>query len=592
MFLPHLIDKSNEPHDFGDLFDYKYEQHKRVIVTTADVYKLPPSNVELSRPEVMLDVSEVMPDTPKVVPEVALTAESHMGWDHPQFKVESDPLRFLTPTTPYRGLLLYHGHGKRKLASSMAESFKRVLVLTPSPDLFREVLTKEQQDKFIVSTYEDATELDDACVIVEDVHTFVNHPKYDELLHADCRVIALSRTPVVNEVFDLAKVLNLVRGKRTTYEVASVSLSEDEIRKTLPDADTIHIEDITTLTQAPRGFMHTKDHKLQYVGANHVSFENRVSMLFGVPPVLVESYALPTTKDEFHDQFVKDKHDFASHIRGLVSFAPPLPVTTHVHKCTMSEDQLVQHTEARSVDNETMLRVCNSVYPKRTADGLGADYVDDLEEYSPKYHAMCKFIQAHLDQSHVVYTREPEVLSVVFEGKGFHKDSEPRYMVLEAKPWDQSGVCIVTTPHIHVKGDHVHILEWSEMDKLVGRACHKNTQVHKYVMVGDPLNETADEVAHKHSPLVASFLKQLVDASIGATVQCTIPLQGFELTYEKQETWPPYVAMHCQGKHVGYVSCKFNKLGKKVYVFYDVEKQKLPTQAKVVAYLKSIVVDK
>lgn len=142
----------------------------------------------------------------------------------------------------YKGLLLYHELGSGKTCTSIMVAdkmikkglIKRVFVVSPGSlrsgwiGEYCQVCGKdddylEKYFTFITYNYnvgKNLPNLDNSLVIIDEVHNLINGTKnmsknatliYDSLQKANCRILALSGTPVYNDVFEFALLGNLLK---------------------------------------------------------------------------------------------------------------------------------------------------------------------------------------------------------------------------------------------------------------------------------------------------------------------------------------------------------------------------------------------
>lgn len=145
-------------------------------------------------------------------------------------------------TSPYKGLLLYHKLGSGKTCTSIiiADSMlaknmiNHVFILTPGS--LRDGWVKEYcencgekssnlSEKFTFITYNymignNLPDFSGSLVIIDEVHNLINgaknfskHPTsiYNALLSSNCRILALSGTPIYNYVYEFALLGNLLK---------------------------------------------------------------------------------------------------------------------------------------------------------------------------------------------------------------------------------------------------------------------------------------------------------------------------------------------------------------------------------------------
>jgi len=144
-------------------------------------------------------------------------------------------------SSPYKGLLLYHklGSGKTCLSIALADKMleqkkvKRVFIF--SSGSLRASWVKEYCQKcgkdpkwlyekytFITYNYsvKEIPDLNNSLVIIDEVHNLINGRKnkskyptlfYEKILNSDCRVLALSGTPVFQDIIEFPLLMNLLK---------------------------------------------------------------------------------------------------------------------------------------------------------------------------------------------------------------------------------------------------------------------------------------------------------------------------------------------------------------------------------------------
>jgi len=177
-------------------------------------------------------------------------------------------------SSPYRGILLYHGLGSGKTCSSIliAENLKEnSIVILPASlrdNFIREglqfcgnpkyktdpILIKDKY-YFISSNASNTIQqlnkigsLDNHTIVIDEEHNLVSRivgglsgdnkqgrQIYEKLMEArNCKIIALSGTPIINEPYELAILCNILRGYIyiTYFKIAEVSEKYGKIWKT------------------------------------------------------------------------------------------------------------------------------------------------------------------------------------------------------------------------------------------------------------------------------------------------------------------------------------------------------------------------
>jgi superfamily II DNA or RNA helicase len=166
------------------------------------------------------------------------------GDDHPPFeptKHQKDTVEYFL-RSPHKGLLLYHKLGSGKTCSSiliadtMIQKGKVNNVYVMSPGSLRDGWVNEYcrvcgadpvilRKKYTFITYnymigDNLPDFNNSLVIIDEVHNLINgaknmskHPTavYDALLKSNCRILALSGTPIYNYVYEFALLGNLLK---------------------------------------------------------------------------------------------------------------------------------------------------------------------------------------------------------------------------------------------------------------------------------------------------------------------------------------------------------------------------------------------
>lgn len=196
-----------------------------------------------------------------------------------------------SPMSPYRGILLYHGLGSGKTCASIMISEgliklhnKKCVILIPASlrgnfiakglefcadDRYKTNQRWERNYTFVsynasnVKKQIDALgSLDDKVVIIEEVHNLVSRITssllgnsvngryiYEKLMEArNCKIIALSGTPLINTPAELAILFNILRGniEMTVFRIMEVGnkRSTNKLEKVMSEIDGIDYVDL------------------------------------------------------------------------------------------------------------------------------------------------------------------------------------------------------------------------------------------------------------------------------------------------------------------------------------------------------------
>jgi len=224
-------------------------------------------------------------------------------------------------------------------------------------------LTSANIDRYVPP--EGPNPFDESVVIIDEVHNLISRitnasdigrKLYDAIYNAkECKVVALSGTPVINRAFEIAYLMNLLRGPIERIKIpvrSSTSWDEEKMKSVLhniPDIDTI--EFISTakkyilLTRNPPHFRSVYGENQERIAVQYVKdmeyvpvprdwvktwkqeFETEMAgteiELEGVTTEMLT--CLPTVQEEFANLFldglnIKNALLFQRRIQGLVSY--------------------------------------------------------------------------------------------------------------------------------------------------------------------------------------------------------------------------------------------------------------------------------
>jgi hypothetical protein len=184
---------------------------------------------------------------------------------------------------------------------------------------------------------------DNSFVIIDEVHNYasriVNGSKlaqdiYTKLMNAtDCKIILLSGTPIINNPYEIATIINLIRGYMNVYELLLVKTSniidEVDLNKKLKTSNLLNIVDEITIDNEnnkilisllPNGYKRESENSLTIIKSdwtynNKKAIDNIIKSLNSIPNIKIGSKyntiyysALPNKKEEF-DKIFLDKSD-------------------------------------------------------------------------------------------------------------------------------------------------------------------------------------------------------------------------------------------------------------------------------------------
>ncbi len=236
-------------------------------------------------------------------------------------------------------------------------------------------------------------EFDDSILIIDEVHNLTNamskgspgvRAKYLEALIMNAKnlkLVFLSGTPMINNLFETAKLFNLLRGYIKTYEITFTKKTTEAVFKALEKSleddkliDQYFVNSrnrFISLTRSPVGFVKTKggfvrnDEQNQYTDEEFLKYVK--SLLPSDISIHVVNYtAFPNTEDDFMKLFydnvkneVKNKELFKSRIMGMISYYRtqdkgliPSVNRNEIVETPMSEYQFINYSAVRKAEIE------------------------------------------------------------------------------------------------------------------------------------------------------------------------------------------------------------------------------------------------
>ena len=272
-------------------------------------------------------------------------------------------------------------------------------------------------------------------VIIDEVHNFasrvVNGSKlaravYNKLMTAtDCKIILLSGTPIINNPYEIATIVNLIRGYMDVYEF-SLDLKQTEIEKRLKDSNLISLIDEyhidyknkkLLLSLLPKNYKKIDNNttiiKKDKWNKNDDEIINEIMNVLDTKtkPNKYQFSALPNTIEEFNSTFlditddenlkVKNQDLFMRRILGTISYYSisgsdlfPKRLDDITRTIEMTDIQFKKYADVRDIerkmemkkggmfdDNASVYRafsrmVCNFSFP----ENIKREYPNDIKK--------------------------------------------------------------------------------------------------------------------------------------------------------------------------------------------------------------------
>lgn len=280
-------------------------------------------------------------------------------------------------------------------------------------------------------------------VIIDEVHNFssriVNGSKlardvYSEIMKAnDCKVILLSGTPIINNPYEIATIINLIRGYMNVYELLFTKTSSyvDEIllKKKLKESklneviDEINVDNENRkilLSLLPNGYKREAENttiisKKDWGITTKKAIDDIIKALNEIKGVKIgvkynTTYfsALPNNKEEFDETFldmndienptIKNKDLFMRRTLGTLSYYSisgsdlfPKRNPDVIHHLEMSDNQIKKYLEVREIERKMeaggktgVMDNKTSVYRAFSRMVSNFSFPEDIERLYPK----------------------------------------------------------------------------------------------------------------------------------------------------------------------------------------------------------------
>lgn len=352
-----------------------------------------------------------------------------------------DTMKFFLSKQAFKGILLYHklGSGKTCTSIMIADKMLRrkmvthIYVLTPgslrngwiseyckicghNPRYLKDFFT------FITYNYNVGNiikniDFDNSLVIIDEVHNLINGAKnqsknplliYNHLLHSNCRIIALSGTPIFNYVYEWPLLGNLLKPNTFPNIMDKDGINESRFLKDFFEEEngTLIPKNKTKMKRSLEGIVsyypgkdqefyptviHMDPIKVEMTSEQQKNYfyKKEIQQKFIHNPDEKQKHVNPELYKLYHDLHMMAKKDIL--IRGASNFCYPYDI---------------KRNESIDSNIKTLFNV-----PKDTLITKGGwvdrEEFDDqklLTMFSPKFTALIVNILAHPRQKHVIFS--------------------------------------------------------------------------------------------------------------------------------------------------------------------------------------------
>lgn len=326
-------------------------------------------------------------------------------WDYRPF--QKFVREYLSMSSPYRGILLYHGLGSGKTCSSIAvaeylKTGKNVIILCPGSlrsnyisalmgDCGVDYTDKDYSRIYSFISYnapntleqlQKISSLDNHTIIIEEVHNLVSMmvtkskkgPEiYKMLMEAkNVKIVALSGTPIINYPFELALLANILRGyievptlflKSVKEQKIGIEVQMTDLKKKLMIINNIEYIDFNQRYMYL--YVRCINHDEVIRNVIKVASESGINLDF----IETAKFTLyPEKEDEFHNYFIEETAEgdviknlellkrrmlgIISYYRGGKPIYYPTINPVHFEYVEMSPYQFTKYKEIREVELE------------------------------------------------------------------------------------------------------------------------------------------------------------------------------------------------------------------------------------------------
>lgn len=355
---------------------------------------------------------------------------------------------YMQLNSPYRGLLLFHGLGSGKTCTAIQisenlKTNKNIIILLPASlkKNFKEQglefcgspeykYNKSYDNNYTFISYnssnvkkqiESIGSFDNHVIIIEEAHNLVsmmvsglsNISKngkyiYDSLMQAkNCKIIALTGTPLINNIFELAILFNILRGYIEitifSYKTKSEYLDDEKLKQVLEEIELVDYIDINLKNKTIEVHLKISSYDVEYqdVINNIIKLSDKHSdlQLYHLKPR--DNHFSPPyhytlfpddNKNGNYEQFsniflneldkdtyeIKNSDIFKKRILGLISYYDgakddfPTIRKNEIVKVKMSDEQFKSYTILREIEKISEKRQAKESKTKKSKDKKGA----------------------------------------------------------------------------------------------------------------------------------------------------------------------------------------------------------------------------
>jgi hypothetical protein len=273
---------------------------------------------------------------------------------------------------------------------------------------------------------------DDTFVIIDEIHNFISRivngsrlarTIYNSMLNAkNIKMVLLSGTPIINQPYEIATLINLIRGPMNVYELALLTGSENPDKKDITSTlvqsnqykyvDELYYDKTSVnIILLPKNFMRASeesssiekrvwDKSDKQIIDDIIKTLNKTKLKISVKHKIVTNYALPNNKEDFDKLFINDDDPeniivknadlFKRRVLGTLSYYKttgseffPSMLPTTFRYLNMTNHQLNKYIEVRRVEMDMDDR------KKRFGNGNGGQESSVYRAFS---RMVCNFV--------------------------------------------------------------------------------------------------------------------------------------------------------------------------------------------------------